>query len=228
MTTPKQHFISSVKFPFFVLVAIWLVHLVKATIWPSLYMYGIYPREIIGMRGIFLSPFIHGDIGHLISNSAPLFLMMVMILYFYRTVAMRSFLMIYFLSGLSVWLFARSGVFHIGASGVVYGLVSFVFWSGIFRRSIKSIILALIVVFLYSGLIFGILPNDRGISWESHLLGGLVGLLTAYWYKEEIEVDEEKQNPGWISSGDRNDYFLPRDAFEKTKAEREQDANRLW
>ncbi|MAT54404.1 MAG: hypothetical protein CMN32_07955 [Saprospirales bacterium] len=227
MNNVKQHFISSVQFPLFVLIIMWVTHLVKATIWPGLYMYGIYPRELIGLRGIFLSPFIHGDLGHLISNSAPLFLMMVMILYFYRTVAMRSFLMIYFLSGLSVWLFARP-VFHIGASGVVYGLVSFVFWSGVFRRSVKSIILALIVVFLYSGLIFGILPNDRGISWESHLLGGVVGLLTAYWYKEEIETDEERRDPEWLSSGEPKEHFLPRDIFEKTKAEREQDANRLW
>ncbi len=228
MNQVKQHFISSVQFPLFVLIAMWVIHLAKATIWPGLYTYGIYPREAIGLRGIFLSPFIHGDLGHLISNSAPLFLMMVMILYFYRTVAMRSFLMIYFLSGLMVWLFARP-VFHIGASGVVYGLVSFVFWSGVFRRSVKSIILALIVVFLYSGLIFGILPNDRGISWESHLLGGLVGLLTAYWYKEEIEVDEEKKAPEWMASGEGEEYFLPRDIFEKTKAEREQDpTNRLW
>ena len=227
MNNVKQHFINSVQFPLFMLIIMWVTHLVKATIWPGLYMYGIYPRELIGLRGIFLSPFIHGDLGHLISNSAPLFLMMVMILYFYPRVAMRSFLMIYFLSGLSVWLFARP-VFHIGASGVVYGLVSFVFWSGVFRRSVKSIILALIVVFLYSGLIFGILPNDRGISWESHLLGGLVGLLTAYWYKEEIEIDEEKRDPEWLSSGESNEYFLPRDVFEKTKAEREQDANRLW
>ncbi len=227
MNNVRQHFISSVQFPLIVMITMWAIHLLKATLWPGLYMYGIYPRELIGLRGIFLSPFIHGDLGHLISNSAPLFLMMVMILYFYRTVAMRSFLMIYFLSGLSVWLFARP-VFHIGASGVVYGLVSFVFWSGVFRRSAKSIILALIVVFLYSGLIFGILPNDRGISWESHLLGGLVGLLTAYWYKEEIEIDEEKQDPEWLSTGEKNEYFLPRDIFEKTKAEREQDANRLW
>lgn len=227
MNNVKQHFISSVQFPLFVLIIMWVAHLVKATLWPGLYMYGIYPRELIGLRGIFFSPFIHGDLGHLISNSAPLFLLMVMMLYFYRRVAMRSFLMIYFLSGLSVWLFARP-VFHIGASGVVYGLVSFVFWSGVFRRSVKSIILALIVVFLYSGLIFGILPNDKGISWESHLLGGLVGLLTAYWYKEEIETDEVRQDPEWLTSGEEKEYFLPRDIFDKTKAEREQDANRLW
>lgn len=222
----KSHFINSIQIPMVVLITMWGVHLVKATVWPGLYLFGIYPRELAGLKGIFLSPFIHGDLGHLISNSAPLFLMMVMVLYFYPRVALRSFLMIYFLSGLSVWLFARP-VFHIGASGVVYGLVSFVFWSGVFRRSVKSIILALIVVFLYSGLIFGILPNDRGISWESHLLGSLVGLLTAYWFKEDIEIDEEKQ-VSELPPDARSEFFLPRDIFDRTKAEREQDESRLW
>ena len=137
-------------------------------------------------------------------------------------------LMIYILTGLSVWIFGRR-VFHIGASGVVYGLVAFVFWMGIFRRSIKSIILALIVTVLYSGYFFGILPNQEGISWESHLLGGIVGIFTAYWFKEQIEADELPPPPSWANEPTDKSYFLDRDAFEKTKAEREQERNNsLW
>ena len=153
----------------------------------------------------------------------------VMIIYFYPRVANRSMLMIYVLTGLAVWIFGRR-VFHIGASGVVYGLVSFVFWMGIFRRSLKSIILALIVTVLYSGYFLGILPNQEGISWESHLLGGIVGIFTAYWFKEQIELDEEVQKPSWENEPTRKQYFLDRDVFEKTKAEREQERNDsgLW
>lgn len=137
--------------------------------------------------------------------------------------------MIYLLTGLSVWIFGRR-VFHIGASGVVYGLVAFVFWMGIFRRSLKSIILALIVTVLYSGYFFGILPNQEGISWESHLLGGLVGIFTAYWFKELIESDEVVQAPSWENEPASTQFFLDRDVFEKTKAERqqEQDRSNLW
>ena len=128
--------------------------------------------------------------------------------------------MIYLLTGLSVWLFGRS-VFHIGLSGVVYGLVSFVFWNGIFRRNIKSIILALIVTFLYSGFFMGILPNQEGISWESHLLGGLIGIFTSFWYKDEIEKDEQKVVPSWEREPQKEEtFFLNRDIFEKTKEER--------
>ncbi len=203
--------------------AMWLIHFVQLLTGTDLGTYGILPREAYGLRGILFSPFIHDDLPHLLSNSAPILILSVIILYFYRRVATRSMLMIYLLTGFAVWLFARR-VFHIGASGVVYGLLSFVFWSGIFRRSIKSIILALIVTFLYSGYFWGILPNQEGISWESHLLGGLAGIFTAYWYKEEIEADEEAQPPSW----EREDlsaetYFLPRDTFEKTKTERMED-----
>jgi len=93
-------------------------------------------------------------------------------------VGMTSFFMIYIITGFSVWLFGRS-VYHIGASGVVYGLISFIFWSGVFRRNLKSIVLALIVIILYSGYLGGIVPNKEGISWESHLLGGIVGIVVA-------------------------------------------------
>ncbi|MEM1219170.1 MAG: rhomboid family intramembrane serine protease, partial [Bacteroidota bacterium] len=108
-----------------------------------------------------------------------------------------------------------------GARGVVYGLLAFVFWSGIFRRNIKSIVLALIVTFLYSGFIVGILPNQPGISWESHLMGGLIGIFTAYWYKEEIEADEEREVPSWeLEEPKEEEFFLPRDAFDRTKQDR--------
>jgi len=178
------------------------------------------PGKFLGCRGVLFAPLIHDDFKHLISNSAPVFVLSFIIMYFYRRVAARSMMMIYLLTGFAVWLFARK-VFHIGASGVVYGLLSFVFWSGVFRRSIKSIILALIVTVLYSGYLGGILPNQPGISWESHLLGAIVGIFTAYWYKEEIEADDKPQPPSWEGESQEASYFLDRDVFEKTKAERQ-------
>lgn len=228
MTDQQHRLISSLKFPFQFIVLIWGIHFLQVLTNFNLGPYGVYPREVFGLRGIVFSPLIHDDLRHLISNSAPLFVLSAMILYFYRRVAFRSMLMIYLLTGVAVWLFARP-VYHIGASGVVYGLVSFVFWSGVFRRSLKSIILTLIVTFLYSGYSLGVLPNQEGISWESHLLGGLVGIFTAYWYKEEIEADEEKQVPSWENESQEKTYFLDRDVFEKTKKEREQESDGdLW
>ena len=230
MEENKRKVLASLRLPFKFILVIWGLHFFQVLTNMDFGTYGIFPREFFGLRGILFAPLIHDDLRHLISNSAPIFVLAAIILYFYKRVAVRSMLMIYLLTGFAVWLFARR-VFHIGASGVVYGLVSFVFWSGIFRRSLKAIILALIVTFLYSGYFLGILPNQEGISWESHLMGGLVGIFTAYWYKEEIEADEEKQPPSWENeSDDSPQHFLDRDVFEKTKDERqkEQQQENFW
>jgi membrane associated rhomboid family serine protease len=231
-----SHIISSFKLPIQFVLLLWVIHIVQfLTQIDFPFLFGTYPREIFGLRGVVFSPLIHGDFHHLFSNSLPLLFTSIAILMFYKRVAVRAMIMIYLLTGLAVWGFARP-VFHIGASGVVYGFVSFIFWTGVFRRNIKSIVLALIVTFLYSGYIMGILPNQEGISWESHLLGAIVGIFTSYWYKDEIEVDEEEKIPSWEQDRlngivEEEKYFLNRDAFEKTKQERlkeQQNENRLW
>ena len=219
---------QSLKIPFQFLVLIWVIHLFQFLLGIDLGFLGVYPREFFGLKGILFAPLIHADFPHLIHNSTPFFVLSVIIMFFYRRVAIRSIIMIYLLTGLSVWLFARS-VFHIGASGVVYGLVSFVFWNGIFRRNLKSIVLALIVTFLYSGFFMGILPNQEGISWESHLLGGLIGIFTSFWYKDEIEKDEVKEVPSWEQEPQAEEtFFLDRDIFDKTKEERLRERDDDW
>ena len=153
------------------------------------------------------------------SNSVPLFVMTFIILFFYRRIAYQSIFLIYVLTGLAVWAFARGNVIHIGASGVVYGLVAFVFWTGLFRRNVKSIMLALVITILYSGLFLGVLPNQPGISWESHLFGGLVGILVAYWMKDKREDDEDRREDPLLDDAS-DEYFLPRDTFEETLEQR--------
>ncbi len=183
--------------------------------------WGIYPRESIGMRGIIFAPLLHGDWGHLASNSLPFLVLGTMIIYFYPRVALRAYVIIYFLSGILVWLFARSGVFHIGLSYVVYGLVAFVFWTGVFRRSIRSIVLALLVTTFYSGMISGILPTtevlQKNISWESHLIGGFVGIFVAYFFKEEMEEDEKEEHH---YADEEQKFYFERDVFDKTLEQR--------
>ncbi len=211
---------ESFKNALFLVSILWVIHLFQIATTVDLGFLGIYPRQVWGLKGILTAPLIHADWHHLISNSVPLFVLGTTIFFFYSRVALRSYLMIYLLTGLTVWLFARN-VFHIGASGVVYGLVSFVFWNGIFRRSLQSIVLALIITFLYSGYFAGILPNQEGISWESHLLGGLVGIFVAYYFKEEIELDEKRELASWEIEPEKDaTYFLDRTIFDKTKAER--------
>ncbi|MCG8327192.1 MAG: rhomboid family intramembrane serine protease [Chitinophagales bacterium] len=224
----KERFRQSLLLPAILIAIIWLIQIYQAVSGNDLGVYGVYPRKVFGLRGIFFSPLIHSGWSHLLSNTPPLFVLSAMILFFYKRVAYTSFFTIYILTGLAVWLFARDNAFHIGASGVIYGLVAFVFWNGIFRRNLKSIVLALVVVFYYGGMFVGIVPGqESNISWESHLLGGVVGILASFWFKNQIEFDEKKPVYSWEREEAAPDtYFLERDAFDKTKEERKREGEK--
>lgn len=214
----RQHLLESLRFPFLAVTLLWLIHFWQVANEFDPGAYGIMSRRAWGLRGIVTAPLIHGSWKHLISNTLPLFVLTFITLYFYRKVAMRAFWLIYFLTGAAVWLFARP-VSHIGASGVIYGLVSFMFWNGIFRRSLRSIMLAAIVMLLYSGMFLGVLPDQEGISWESHLIGSLAGIFAAFLFKGELE-DEESKDVGHHFEDEEKTHFLPADIFENTKTQR--------
>jgi membrane associated rhomboid family serine protease len=223
MDITEKKFIEALRFPLYLLIALWGVFLFQEMFHAQLGFLGVYPRALDGLTGILTGPFIHADLKHIVSNSIPLAAMLAIILFFYPSIALRSFWMIYVFTGICVWIFARE-IYHIGISGVVYGLVSFVFWTGIFRRNMKSVVLGLLVLTTYSGMIAGLSPNQTGISWESHLLGAIVGIFTSYYFKDDIEEDEmPTPNPfaDEPAYADRP-YFLPRDAFDLTKIERQQ------
>ena len=215
--TDQKKFITALKWPFLAVLVLLTAHLLR--LWAGIDGgdYGVIPRTNVGFRGIWIMPLVHGDWTHLLANSVPLFALTALLVYFYPRVAGRSFWMIYFGTGILVWIFARP-VSHIGASGVVYGLVSFLFWNGIFRRSRRAIILALTVLLFYSGMFAGILPDQPGVSWEAHLLGSLTGIIAAFWYKGELEDDEIR--PAYQGERRIKIHFLPADIFEKTKAQR--------
>jgi membrane associated rhomboid family serine protease len=217
----SSKFYQSINWPFKLILLLWAIHLFQVVTAIRLGWLGVFPGSISGLKGVLFSPLIHADWGHLLSNTPPLFMLTAIILYFYRSVAKSSFVMIYLLSGLAVWLFGRH-VYHIGASGVIYGLVAFVFWNGIFRRNLKSIALALIVMFYYGSMIVGVLPGQEGISWESHLLGGVVGIFTSFWFRGSLETDEQPTEYSWEKNPKEQEesYFLERDIFKYTKEER--------
>jgi membrane associated rhomboid family serine protease len=216
----KKQVLDNFKFPAAAVLVIWVFYIFQ---WFSISdwgEWGVYPRKIWGLTGIITAPLIHGSWTHLVSNSAPLFVLTAITVTFYKKISMRAFWMIYWLTGSAVWLLARP-VYHIGASGVVYGLVSFIFWNGIFRQSMRSIVLALIVMVFYSGMFVGILPDQEGVSWESHLLGSIVGIFVSFWYKGELEEDEiAENNPFEEDAFIEKVSFLPENIFEMTKEER--------
>ena len=223
MEEKKNQLLESMKMPLAFLVAIWFVHVFQFIFDLNFGYLGVFPRAWFGLKGIITAPLIHGDFSHLINNSIPFLVLSTMIIFFYRRVAVSSFFMIYFITGIAVWLMARER-FHIGLSGVVFGLVTFVMSNGFFRRNLKSIVLALIVFLLYSGMLAGVFPMKEGISWESHLYGALAGIFTAYYFKEEIEADEVDPFAEPETELSSNSYFLPRDTFDKTKEERRREA----
>jgi len=187
-------FLTPLTFP----VALWVIHLVSLFLNQDLSKLGLLPRKPAGLLGIVTSPLIHGDFSHLISNTLPLIILGWIIFNFYNKISYLLFFFIYLFTGLLVWIFARQ-VYHIGASGLVYGFVSFLFFSGIFRRDNKSIALALVITFLYGGLVWGILPGMEGISWESHLFGAITGLIAAYLFRK---IDPPSKKYDWENEPD--------------------------
>ncbi|MEQ6124576.1 rhomboid family intramembrane serine protease [Pseudotenacibaculum sp. MALMAid0570] len=175
----------------FVLI-IWIVYWFEITYGYNFNKYGILPRELGGLKGILFSPFIHSSTSHLFNNSIPLFVLSLSLLYFYKSVAARVLIFGVLFSGLITWLIARES-YHIGASGVVYLLFSFIFFSGIFKNHFRLIALSLITIFLYGSMIWFVFPTEDRISWEGHLSGFMVGLVLAYLYRKKGIIKEEYQ-----------------------------------
>ncbi len=152
---------------------------------------GIRPRETLGLIGIPLSPFLHASWGHLIGNSIPLFILTFLIVQFYNKLWIPVSIFSVFLGGFAVWLFAGGGTVHIGASGVIFSYIGFLLFSGIFRRSPKAIIIGLVILLMYGGtLLFGVLPQQPGISWQGHLFGAIAGIIAAYMYRNKYKQGE--------------------------------------
>jgi membrane associated rhomboid family serine protease len=178
--------------PIVAIVTIWLIYWVEITFGYNFNTYGILPREIKGLRGVLFSSFIHSDASHLSNNSIPLFVLLASLFYFYRKIAHKVLIYGLLFSGLFCWIIARDS-YHIGASGVIYLLFSFIFFSGIIRKHYRLIAMSLVVIFLYGGMIWFIIPTEDRISWEGHLSGFLIGLLFAFLYRKKGIVKEQYQ-----------------------------------
>ncbi len=180
--TEKKIFKYSLLFPVLIVGLFWLVKLTENVLNLDLAKFGILPLQLEGLPGILFSPFIHGSYEHLLSNSFPFLILSFALFYFYRNLAYRILFLIYILSGICVWLGGRES-YHIGASGIVYGLASFLFFSGVFRKDANLLTISIIVVFLYGSMFWGIFPLKPEISWESHLWGSASGLMLAFYYR---------------------------------------------
>lgn len=200
-TPEKRKFVHSIIFPslfIFVLLVIKLIETVNNTNFGFL---GVYPRELKGLPGILFFPLIHGNFKHLIDNSLSLFFLATGVFYFYNKVAFKVFFTLYLIPGIMVWIIGRSS-YHIGASGLIYGLASFLFFSGIIRQNANLLAISLLVIFLYGSMVWGIFPYRYDISWEGHLAGGLTGFVLSVIYRNIGPPSTVKK---WEEDEDEND-----------------------
>ncbi|MDY0343651.1 MAG: rhomboid family intramembrane serine protease [Lentimicrobium sp.] len=153
----------------------------------SLSWLGILPLQAKGLPGILLAPLLHADLAHLTANSTPMFFLGAALFYFYRKHAWSILILSWLLTGTWVWLFARGNSYHIGASGVVYALAAFHFTGGLLRKEPRLMAFSLLVIFLYGSMVWGVFPDffpKKNISWESHLMGAVAGVLLAFHYRQ--------------------------------------------
>jgi membrane associated rhomboid family serine protease len=197
----RKKMLLSMLIPGVFVFVMWLVKIIEVLFDLDLSNFGIYPLSLEGLPGILFSPFIHANFGHLFNNSLPLFFLGTALFYFYSEIAIKVSLWTYFLTGILVWLAGRNA-WHIGASGLIYGFASFLFFSGIIRKYFRLVALSLLIVFLYGSMVWGIFPNIyREVSWESHMLGFISGIVLAVWYRKEGPqapvydwMEEEEEN----------------------------------
>ena len=183
MDIAVERFYISLYIPVLLIVGSWLVFALDQSLDLDLFYWGIYPRELSGLKGIIFSPFIHGSLKHIIANSIPVFVLSTGLFYFYRDLAFKVLIYSILISNLLVWGMARPS-YHIGASGLIYSLAGFLFLSGVIRRHAGLMALSLIVVFQYGSLVWGIFPLEEKVSWEGHLMGLVVGFLLAWIFRK--------------------------------------------
>ena len=208
----KRNFI-----PLYLTLCMWFVFLLERYSGIDLGFLGINPRHFSALPCILTAPFIHGSWGHLLNNTFSFLILGLLFFNNYPKISTFVFLVIYLSTGFLVWLIARTDSYHIGMSGVIYGLASFLFFSGFYRGNKESIALSLLVALLYGSMVWGVLPYQPSISWESHLSGGIVGLIMAFIFRnipsgeDEIYVAEE-------SNTDKKDFndFLDHRKLEKS------------
>lgn len=198
---------SVVIAPLLAVITIWTVYWIELGFQVNLNDFGVYPRTIWGIRGILFSPFIHASLEHLYNNTLPLAILTAALFYFYRNIAVRALILGLFFSGLLTWLIGRPS-YHIGASGVIYFLASFIFFKGVFAKYYRLVALSLMVVFIYGSLLWYIFPIKQGVSWEGHLGGFISGLVLAYVLKSPLP---SRKKFAW----EQEDYNEEEDEFLK-------------
>lgn len=213
----RANFRLALKISFVFLVALWVVFLLDTLFGLRLGRFGLRPGSIVGLWGVVTAPLLHANLEHMFSNSLPLFVSLTAILYLYPNSSSRVIPLIWLGSGLLAWFIGRPSL-HFGASGFVYGLLAYVFVSGILRRDMRSVSVSMLVGFLYGSMIWGVLPIRPNMSWELHLSGAVMGVVLAIAYQKWDRVpvvryawEDDDTVPEWYPESPSDDFNLPDD-----------------
>ena len=209
----RAHFRLAAKISGGFVAVIWVVFLLNWASGQDAQAFGIRPREWDGLPGIVFAPLVHDSFDHIVSNTPPLWVLGTAMLFLYPSSSLRVFPAVYFGTGIAVWLFGRDAT-HFGASGLVYGLVSHVFVAGLLRRDRRAVAASLLVCFLYGSLLWGVFPTAADISWETHLSGALIGVVSAltlrrldvappkrYAWEAQAGAGQASESPATVHAG---------------------------
>ena len=175
----KRNFSSAVESSLSFILFLWAIKVFEILFSLPLSRLGIVPREKWGLLGILFAPLLHADLSHLSANSGPLFVLLIVIYSNIKYYPERTLGFIWFMSGLGTWLIGRGSSTHIGASMLIFGLVSYLIVSGIYMKSWKAALIATLVFIGFGGIFYGVIPQAGRISWEGHLSGAIAGIWAA-------------------------------------------------
>ena len=183
----ESHMRNAIPPALLVLVFMWLFYWADFLFIYDFHRLGVVPKHVSGLKGILFMPWIHAhsDVKHILNNSVPAFLLITLLFYSYKEIALKILLFSWLFTGFFLWVFGpNNGAHHIGMSGVIYSLAAFLFTSGVLRKYLPLQALSLFIVFLYGSMIWGIFPTKERISWEGHLSGMIVGVFLAFYYRK--------------------------------------------
>lgn len=179
----KTSFLLAVKLALGFVALVWLIFGIQSLVGPEMARFGLRPRDLGGLWGLLTTPLLHGSLAHIASNTLPLFVGGVALLFLYPNSSLRVLPMLYLGSAALAWIFARPSV-HIGASGLIYGMLTYVFVAGILRRDLRSVGVSLMIWFFYGSMLWGVFPLISRVSWELHASGFALGLILAWVYRD--------------------------------------------
>jgi len=211
----RRNFLLAVKISLVFIGVLWAIFIIDAVFGIRLGRYGLRPGSIPGLWGIVTAPLLHANIEHLLSNTLPLFISLTATLYLYPASSVRVIPLVWLGSGALAWFIGRPSL-HIGASGLIYGLLAYVFFSGILRRDMRSVSVSLLVGFFYGSMVWGVLPIRPHMSWEMHLSGAIFGTMLAFVFSKwdrtpllRYDWEDDDSVPEWYPESDDDDFDLP-------------------